>query len=470
MCFADAISPLINLFTPDTAIPTAIITTIIIFVEAFLLRLWVKTVSFKTSLWRSLLMNLASSAAGSVLVMLFFKEKMTLDMFGLFIPMFVLTLIVETPIFRYLYRNDGVEWPRAAKLSFSVNFISYCVVFVCQFGLFFSYMGYADIADKNTPKKWNNLALFNGESGKIITTTHISFGKDNRSRTILKIYDVKNHLSDTFDPGDRVIDISVCDVKGDSLVCIVQTDDWNNQPLNVFKFPATAPINTIIGKFRDVRLSPDKKKIAALEYVKEASAPKDATSHFMLGSTCRLKIFDANTGALIIEAPRMALDDGITWANDSTHVFFTSLKDENLFKHEDSTTEGFGRGYAKEGQFPLLLIDFDLSKREVYSITEGKDPETVSDTNEISFLRDKGVSDCDVWRWNPKEGKARLILKEIKSYKHSVSPSGNKLLIQIPHKNPLRGNYFLTVIDPVHPERKHIVEQSMYGPFRWISD
>jgi len=402
--------------------------------------------------------------------MFFFKDKMTWDMFGLFIPMFVLTLIIETPILRYLYRNDGVEWPRAVKLSFSVNFISYCVVFVCQLGPLFFYMGYADIADKNTPKKWNDLSLLNGESGKIITITDTSFGKDNRRRTIIKMYNVINHSSDTFDPGERVIAINVCDVKGDTLACIVQTDDWNNQSLNVFKLPGTTPINTITGKFRDVRLSPDKKKIAALEYVKEASAPKDDTSHFMLGSTCRLKIFDANSGALITEAPRMALDDGLTWTNDSMHVVFTSLKDENLFKHDDSTTKGFGRGYAKEGQFPLLMFDFDLSKKEVNSITEGKDPETVSETYEISFLRDKGMSDCEAWRWNPKEGKARLILKEIKSYKHSVSPSGNKLLIQIPHKNPLGGNYFLTVIDPEHPERKHIVEPSTYGPFRWISD
>lgn len=469
-CHADAISPLINLFTPETAIPTAIITAVIIIVETLLLRRWVKTVPFKATLWRSIFINFASSAAGSIIVLIFFRKDMTWDMFGLFIPMFILTLIVETPVLRYLYRNDGVEWPRAMKLSFSLNFISYCVVFICQIGLLFVYMGYAGTADKNTPKKWNDLSLFKDEAGKIISITYTDFGKDNRTRAILKRYNVITNSSDTFDPGGRGIDSNVWDIKGDTLVCIVQTEDWNNQPLNVFKLPSTTPTKTITGKFRDVRLSPDKTKIAALEYVKEASAPKDATSHFMLGSACRLKVFDTNTGTLIIEAPRMALSDGITWANDSMHLVFTSFKDESLFKNEDNTSQGFGRGYAKEGQFPIMLFDFDLNKRVISSITEGEDPVAIEETNEISFLRHKGMNDCEVWRWSPNEAKAWMILKDVSGYNHSVSPSGKKLLTQIPHKSPLAGNYFLTVIDPEHPEKKHVIEPSSRGPFRWIKD
>ena len=185
-CHADAISPLINLFTPETAVPTSIITTVIILVEAILLRRWVKTVPFKTSLLQSLLMNLASSAAGSVIILLFFKEKMALDMFGLFIPMFILTLIVETPILRYLYRHDEVEWPRAMKLSFSLNLVSYCIVFVLQFGFIFAWLGYAGFEDKKTPKESNDLSLLKGETGKIVFTKDTESNKTAEAEPLLK--------------------------------------------------------------------------------------------------------------------------------------------------------------------------------------------------------------------------------------------------------------------------------------------
>ena len=110
-------------------------------------------------------------------------------MFGLFILMFILTLIVETPLLRYLYRLDNVDWPRAIKLSFSINFCSYVVVLVTQFCLFFAYMGYADIVDKRTPKKWNNISLLNGESGAIYFSKYTS-AVSNRSKVILKRYDI----------------------------------------------------------------------------------------------------------------------------------------------------------------------------------------------------------------------------------------------------------------------------------------
>jgi hypothetical protein len=80
------------------------------------------------------------------------------------------------------------------------------------------------------------------------------------------------------------------------------------------------------------------------------------------------------------------------------------------------------------------------------------------------------MNDFEAWRWNSAERKARLIFKDIKVYHHSVSPNGKKLLVHVPHKSPLVGNNFLTVIDPEHPERKHVVESSSRGPFRWISD
>jgi hypothetical protein len=50
-------------------------------------------------------------------------------------------------------------------------------------------MGYADIVDKRTPKKWNNISLLNGESGAIYFSKYTS-AVSNRSKVILKRYDI----------------------------------------------------------------------------------------------------------------------------------------------------------------------------------------------------------------------------------------------------------------------------------------
>jgi hypothetical protein len=74
---------------------------------------------------------------------------------------------------------------------------------------------------------------------------------------------------------------------------MIETEDWKNRSLSVFRLPTLNPTYKIEGNFTDVRVSPDKKKFAALVRVKEAVAPKDSKSHYMLGEACRLKVYNA---------------------------------------------------------------------------------------------------------------------------------------------------------------------------------
>ena len=143
ICRADAINPLINLFTPDTAIPALIITAVIIFIEALLLRWWIKPVSFRVSLWRSAIINFASSAAGSVVMLLFFKDELSWGRASLVVPMFVLTLITETPLLKVLYRAQGLSWFRSARISLGINLVSYLFIFISQIILILAYFYYS---------------------------------------------------------------------------------------------------------------------------------------------------------------------------------------------------------------------------------------------------------------------------------------------------------------------------------------
>ncbi len=468
ICHADAINPLINIFTPDTAISSSVLTVLIILIEAILLRKWIKQVSFRISLSRSAIINVASSAAGSIAVLIFFRDKPSWEISGLFIPMFILTLATEAPLLKALYRDERLNWVSSAKISFGINLISYAFVFIAQFGLIFAYFGYAGIADKQTLKKWTDISLLNKESGYIYTIDYDSTGK--YLKNILKKYDVEAKEWTTIDPkGERGIDPIVWDVRNGILACIIQTEDWENRPLSIFKTPSYAPIVQLSGKFREVRISPDLNKIAALEYVKETVAPKDEKNYFMLGSACGVKIYDIRSGRLLYEAPRLALAEGLCWDKDSKRIFFTSLRDGKLFENSSDNLppHSFGRGYAKPGQCPIDIFAFDLRTNSVRAITEGRDPRMIPSSNEITFLKEKGMYESELWRFDLDTGKSSIDIKEVIGYHHDVSPTGLKYLIPVPHKRPLGNSSFLTVTSPTDLNHRHILQVSSHYDFRW---
>jgi hypothetical protein len=465
---ADAINPLINLFTPDTAVPASILTVLIILLEALLLQWWLRSVSFRWNLWRATIINLVSGAAGSLVAPLFFQEEMPWGTAGLFISMFFLSLATETPTLKLLYRREGVGWPRSIKISIGLNLISYLFVFVAQFALVFAYLGYAGLADRQTIKKWNDRSLLEKETGYIYT---VKYSPSERfSRYVFNRYDVAADRWETVDPGfERGVYPSVWDVKGDRLVCVIETGDWKNRYLSIGNASSFTPGHEIKGNFRDVRVSPDGSKIAALEYVGEVGAPRDEESYFMLGSACRLKVFDGNSGMLLHESPRLTLNAGLSWTRDSGGILFSSLRDETLFnkQRDDFPPHGYGRGYAEEGRFPIDIFVFDLKTNSIKNLVEGRDPRVISSTGNISFLKEKGMSKREIWQLNPDTGTSGLIAENIGGHQHAVSPGGNRYLIQVPHKQPLGGGYFLTAVDPANPKRKFILEpNSRYG-FRW---
>jgi hypothetical protein len=114
----------------------------------------------------------------------------------------------------------------------------------------------------------------------------------------------------------------VWDAKGNLVACIVETGDWKNRPITVINATTFSKLAKIDGNFREVRISPDLSKLAVLEYVREINAPRDDESAFMLGSGCKLKIYNIESGSLLYEAPRLALDNGIAWTSNTNIIWF----------------------------------------------------------------------------------------------------------------------------------------------------
>lgn len=390
-------------------------------------------------------------------------------MMGLYIPMFFLTLATETPALKFLYRKEGFNWPRSIKVSLGINLISYMFVFTAQFGLIFAYFGYANFADKQTIKKWNDVSLLEGETGFIYTVKYAQTEKF--TKYVFQRYDVEDQKWEIIDPGfEKGIYPTVWDVKANLIACIIETGDWKNRPITVIKTTNFSKLSQIDGNFREVRISPDLSKLAVLEYVREINAQRDDESSFMLGSGCKLKIYDITTGSLLYEAPRLALDHGLAWASNS-NIIFSSLRDMSLFQNAEVETHGhtYGRSYAKEGQFPVDLFVYNSGSNSVISLIEGQDPQFIPSKNEISFFRVSGLYNRDLWQGNTELTNTRLVLNDIRGNEVAISPSGEKYLILEPHKQPLGSSYFLTLIDPNDSEKRFIVKPNSHYGFRWIN-
>jgi hypothetical protein len=136
--YADSISPILNLFSSETVFPASVITLIIIVFEALFLRWRIPEITFKNHLWRSLIINIASSTTGSIIILAVSRNHYFIwESFSLIFPLYFITLITETPLLKALYKKVNITWLRAIKLSISVNAASYFVVLLLEFCLLF---------------------------------------------------------------------------------------------------------------------------------------------------------------------------------------------------------------------------------------------------------------------------------------------------------------------------------------------
>lgn len=470
ICQANAIVPLSNVFMSGTFVPATILLLLVIVIETFLIRRWIKEVKFTTTVFRVTLFNVASSAVGSIILWAY-NQSQQIDFPGamdLFIPMFFVSVIAEWPLLKWFYRSTGLTWKRTSSYALYFNFISYIFVFVAQFALAIAYLSYSGSLDNKTAQKWTEQSLLEGESGYIFYTDNVK--SENRSREILKRFNVGDGTTESYDPGGFGIERS-WDAKGNVFVCDIRTDNWEDKQKSVFSIPDVKLITTIDTDARYIRISPDLKKVAALEWQHEVEAPRDEVSHFMIGSACRLKIFSTETGELLQEAQMKVLKDGLVWTSDSQGLIYTTLRDTSLYDFRSTTGTGMGLAYAEKGRFPKDLHLYDLNTSSTNRITEGRDPRLVTATNELSFIRENEDRGYDIVRRNMKTGKEQVGYRDLSGRYHAWSPSGNKLLALIPQRNPMMHSNFLTVIDPkvTDDDHKYIVDSSHRGDFRWVS-
>lgn len=432
---ANAIVPLTNLFTPETAVNASILTVVIILIEAFILRRWFRFTAFRLNLSRAVIINVFSSAAGSFYVWLLYKDFIVLYMEQIYFSMFVLTLLTETPILKFLYRRENLSWLRALCISLTTNFLSYFFLFVIQLCLFIAVSSYSDFEHSQRLKNWNDVSLLEGESGFIYTITYVDRG--DRYAEALNRYDVEKKEWKVLDlGGERGLEGNVWDAS-DRLIAYMDSLSYMEDKPEIILLDATdlSEVSRIQGNFRLVRVSPDSKKIAVLERVREIKAPRDDTTAYMLGDAHKLKIYDVKSGDFLTESPRLQIGWDIFWSEDSSGIIFPSLRDETLFYKEADRrySHTYGMGYAEKGVFPRDEFFFGLSSLSVSLYAA--------------------------------EGSAKYIQDE-----RIVSPSGKRHLLEFPYEMQLLYNpsKMLVVSDPHNDQRKLIIETNSKGGARWV--
>lgn len=346
VAFADGVSPILNFFHKDTWLPASIVTLVIILVEGGLLRWRIKQITFGGALWRSAVINISSSAVGSILLLGFGRDSYFMwDTMALVAPLFLITVATEIPLLYFLFRQPPMTWGRACALGFGINLASYAVVFVLEIGLFLGVIFYAGYLDRKELTEWQNPTLLNQVTGTI-------YANINEKRTSsLRVYDPQEQswIALTNCPP---IDPYKWDVKGQ--VCALVRDnagDEKSRSLVVCRLPDFSVSKEIgLDQFMDhrfdspdnwqgiadVALSPNAKYLAILFACADAVAPKDESSYYNLGKKCRLIVIDVDSGKEIARASRWASDSGLCWLPEDRVVLFSSLDNEKIYETTES--------------------------------------------------------------------------------------------------------------------------------------
>ncbi len=475
---ADAVVPLVYFFHKDTWLAASIYMLILILLESGILRLKVHRLRYLPVLWRTALVNLASSIAGSLLLLVFSSQHLFIDAA---VPiLFFLTLAVEIPILYVLFRTEA--WSRARTLFFGglINVASYIAVIVLQIGLSFVWSSYAKSLDAQELKEWNNPGLLQKATGRIYGTAGIDGTDRFRFAKGLLEYDVKKAQWKEL-PESPSLNVKVWDVEG-GLIAFARSESDNGEKsgLMVCRLPDFAPqLEVLPAEFpayqgtrperpAAVALSPDRTKLAVLFWIDEAASPRTYYSYYSLGGKCRLVILDAASGKQRAHAGRWASDRGLCWLSDSQRILFSSLDDETLYQDEKVDSKGKRRhmlGYVSTGPFKSSLYVFDCQSGAVERFSDGYRPVRAGATDDVLIWTENSLQVVD----STGMLKKRLEEKRLVFGEAVLSPDGTMLMVEVALRSFHLFQSPLVLMNLNNPDTRHLLNEGLWHRIDWIA-
>lgn len=469
---ADGFVPILNFFSPDTWFIALFATLVIVLLESGLLRWRIKGVTCKDTLKNALLINIASSIAGSVVLLTAFDDPMwNLNIVYLVLIMFVVTLVVEIPLLHRLHRDQALSWKRSIRLGLGINIGSYGLIFALPVGLISGTMFIGDHLDKQDLARWNHPEL----PGQVAGTLYSCSREHENERLWFYDVEVKRWAEVPNSPrmAPRVWDIEVglCAYLG-------QSSNWDDD--NKF-YITTLPDFAVLHEFNPgamvgrqyetwqsitrVAISPDGTSVAVLFRVGEVLAPRNDGSHFDVGQKSLVLILDAASGEEIARTSRWGLNNDLCWMADARRILYYSLDDAGLF--EPTQVQGnisYGIGYAKDDAFKGGLYSFDIQTGETVRFADGYDPSLAAETGHL-LVRNEAA----LYLLEP-DGTlvTRLEISRLGYADTVLSPRGDYILAGIRQHVIFAQNNVITLMPVNNTDTRHVIEKKgRFHAFEW---
>ncbi|MDX9982164.1 MAG: hypothetical protein RBU25_19245 [Lentisphaeria bacterium] len=458
---ANGIVPMMNLFYPETWVAAVLVTIAIVLLESWILRRCIRKVTWAGTVWRSLVLNLASSAAGSVLLLHFERKAFFLhEGLALVVPLYFITVATEFPLLRLLYRRVPLAWDRAWLLGWGMNLASYALVFVLQFVFFVGWMQYAWWADQRDLVAWNQPSILRETPGRIY------FGPP-----------YQNHPMRVFDPATGTWKewaacpkIDVWDVTGNTIAFL----DPNKDKVTLATLPDFAVVRELeVDVWRDAEekvsplvcqlaLSPDGTRLAILAEYGDVLVQRDRDSYYTLGLKCRLTVVDTATGEAEAHCPRWASDGSLCWTADAGSVLFAAFDDETIYHRGQDDVTG-RRRYGRDVPVARSLYSFHLAAGEVARFAAGESPSLaentgqilVRDGDELVLLDATGQEEC------------RLPMPRLAQWPPVLSPDGEFALVVVSRNLPIFGQHRLLAVRIREPSQRHFLFEEFRLRYDW---
>jgi hypothetical protein len=457
---ANAIVPVFHFFNSFLVIPSLLLLLIIVLLEAVLLKLLIRPVRFLKHLWFSLVINVISSVAGSLLGLMHFSDIL-LDIYWSSLPItlgvpFAITVLTEYPAIRRLYKSQ-ISRKKAIIAVIEINVISY-VIFCFLITPFYltGIMERSRLLDQQRLDEWNHTDILDGESGGIYKVV----SRDQHD--ILNRYDLRsNTWQEVYRTDVRECDIDVWDISNKYFVF----SDLKSGQVRVVRNGSFEIVCTpaVSGRCARLKIAPCERYIAILEDAGEVRVSKKRSGWFyLLGQRTRLSVYQADTGGRIAMYERPVLKQTLSWSPDSQKILFETLENDNVLLTEDIHAKA--EIYLPQDA-PKVIGWYDLPERRSVILCKGERANWNPRRQEILFkhagaLKFMNVETSEITAF---PGQAVADFK--------WSPGGERIVGLIRTENPMWTNkYFLTVIDRHDLSRRCVIDTDMNYSFVWISD
>jgi len=449
ICMANGLIPLVNFFTPGTLLPASMALIGIIFIEAWLLKMFMKEISFVTHLWKSVVVNVLSSAAGSLIIQTIAKGPLFyFNYFSYILPLFGITFVVETIALFILYKIK-INLLRSAWVSIRLNFLSYPAVVILSWPLFMALMFSSIAIEAVRVKLWSHSEIITNEKGYIYAT------EDVYPKNYLKRYNVSTKSWEKF-PKIYVDPINY-DISGNIFACIVSSNGIERDSMiSIFKIPEFVLLVKLPGQ-GSFKLSKDGKQIALLERLKGIEYPEGGST-VSDGSINSVSIHKTEGKDSIITISAIITDKGIDWSPDNKKLIFVTLSD-SIFIRNASNTRELVLSTSLEKSQQLVIYDIFENKKTI--IGNGSYPRWSNNGKQIYFIRNGYL-----YEYNISSNEQQKLFKMPENTSYYLSPTDENIVLMVRTKVPLSYTSQLTIIN-IKKDKRYIMDSRAVYECGW---